>query len=304
MMAYHPFRHLGLKVVSVAVALGLWFALAGEQTVERSLRVPLELRNRPERLELVDDPPATIEVRVRGASGLLSRLMPADVVGEVDLSTARPGRRFFTMTPAQVRAPFGVDVVDVTPGTISLRFEPTLVRRVPLVPVIDGDPADGYVVGPMSVTPASVEIAGPESAVLRLKETNTESISVSGARRSIRESVAIGLSDPSLRLTTPGNAEVTVQIQPMPVDRLLTQVPMRIRNAARGLSAEVVPAAVAVAARGPKEVIDSLRPDSIEAFVDLAGFGPGRYNLTVRVDPPVDVAVTRIEPATVHVRIR
>ena len=88
MMAYHPFRHLGLKVVSVAVALGLWFALAGEQTVERSLRVPLELRNRPERLELVEDPPATIEVRVRGASGLLSQLMPADVVGEVDLSTA------------------------------------------------------------------------------------------------------------------------------------------------------------------------------------------------------------------------
>jgi YbbR domain-containing protein len=303
-MAYHPFRHLGLKVLSLAVALGLWFALAGEQTVERSLRVPLELRNRPEPLELVEDPPATIEVRVRGASGLLSQLSPADVVAEVDLSSARPGRRFFTMTRAQVRAPFGVDVVDVTPGTISLRFEPTLARRVPLVPVVDGDPAEGYAAGTVSVTPDTVEIAGPESAVLRLKEANTEPVSVSGARRPVHESVAIGLPDPSLRLTTPGNADVTVQIQPIPVDRLVTQVPVHIRNAAQGLLAEAVPAAIAIAARGPKDVIAALRPDSIAAFVDLAGLGPGRYNLTVRVDPPPDVVVVRIDPATVRVRIR
>jgi YbbR domain-containing protein len=303
-MAYHPFRHLGLKVLSLAVAFGLWFAVAGEQTVERSLRVPLELRNRPDHLELVEDPPATVEVRVRGASGLLSRLSPADVVAEVDLATARPGRRFFSLTRAQVRAPFGVDVVDVTPGTISLRFEPTLVRRVPLVPVVDGDPAEGYVAGAVSVIPDTVEIAGPESAVLRLKEANTEPVSVTGARRTIHEAVAVGLPDPSLRLTSPSNAAVTVQIEPMPVDRLVTQVPVHIRNAVRGLPAEALPAEVAVTVRGPKDVVDALRPDSIAAFVDLAGLGPGRYNLTVRVEPPPDFVVVKIEPATVQVRLR
>ena len=303
-MAYHPFRHLGLKVVSVAVALGLWFTLAGEQTVERSLRVPLELRNRPEGLELIEDPPATMEVRVRGASGLLSQLSPADVIAQVNLSSARPGRRFFTMSPAQVRAPFGVDVVDVTPGTISLRFERSMVRWVPLVPVIDGEPADGYVTGAVTITPDTVEIAGPESAVQRLKEATTEPVLVSGARQPVHESVAIGLPDPSLRLRSPSNAVVTVQIQPMPVDRLLTQVPVHIRNIARRLSAAAVPAAVAVIARGPEKAITALRPDSIDAFVDLAGLGPGRYNLTVRVDPPSGLVVVKIEPATVRVRVK
>ena len=100
-MAYHPFRHLGLKFLSVAVAFGLWFTVAGEQTVERSLRVPLELRNRPEQLELVENPPATVEVRVRGASGLLSRLSPGDVVADGRPVAARPGRRFFTLTQAR-----------------------------------------------------------------------------------------------------------------------------------------------------------------------------------------------------------
>ncbi len=302
-MAYHPFRHLGLKILSVAVALGLWFTLAGEQTVERSLRAPLELRNRPPQLELVEDPPSTVDVRVRGASSLLSQLTPSDVVAELDLSFAKTGRRYFPVTRAQVRVPFGVEVADITPGTISLRFEPSLSRRVPVVPMLDGEPAPGYVVGAVTVRPDAADVAGPESAVQRLREVNTEPVSIVGAREAVRESVAIGLPDPSLRLTSPGNAVVTVQIDQMP-ERLVTQVPVHIRNAARGRSAEVVPAAITVALRGRKDIVETLRPDSVPAYVDLAGLGPGQYNLTVRVEPSPDFVVGRTEPATVRVRIR
>ena len=39
-----PFRHLGLKVWSVALAVMLWMVVSGEETVERGLRVPLELQ--------------------------------------------------------------------------------------------------------------------------------------------------------------------------------------------------------------------------------------------------------------------
>ena len=43
-----PFRHFGLKLLSLAIALVLWMNVAGEETVERGLRAPLELqRQRP-----------------------------------------------------------------------------------------------------------------------------------------------------------------------------------------------------------------------------------------------------------------
>jgi len=303
-MAYHPFRHLGLKFLAVAVAVGLWFTVAGEQTVERSLRIPLELRNRPERLELAESPPGTVDVRVRGAAGLLSQLSPADVIAMVDLSQAKSGRRYFPLTRTQVRAPFGVDVVEVTPGTISLRFEPSQSKKVPVVPVVEGQPAPGYVAGTVSVEPAMVEVAGPESALQRLKEATTEPVSVSGKHGQVREEVTIGVPDASLRLKTPASATVTVQIQPTPADRLVARVPVRVRNASRGLSVQVVPAAVSVATRGAKDVVDALRPDSIAAFVDLVGFGPGRYTLSVQVEGSQDFAVVRTEPATVLVRVK
>jgi len=129
-MAYHPFRHLGLKFLSVAVAFGLWYVVAGEETVERTLRVPLELQNRAERLELVENPPTTVDVRVRGRSGILSQLDAGEVLAMLDLSTARSGRRFFSLARNQVRVPFGVEVVEIKPSMIALTFEPSPARRV------------------------------------------------------------------------------------------------------------------------------------------------------------------------------
>ena len=65
--------------------------VSGEETVERGLRVPLELTQVPAGLELLGDVPATVDVRVRGASGTLSRVGAGDVVAVLDLHTAQSG---------------------------------------------------------------------------------------------------------------------------------------------------------------------------------------------------------------------
>ena len=115
-MAYIGFRHhLGLKFVSIALAALLWVAVAGEQTVERALRIPLEFTNLPAQLEVVGDAPAVVDVRVRGSSGALNRIAGGELVAVLDLRSARTGRRLFHLGGADVRTPFGVDVVQVNP---------------------------------------------------------------------------------------------------------------------------------------------------------------------------------------------
>ena len=52
-----PFRHFGLKLLSLGLALSLWMVVSGEETVERGLRVPLELQQFPAGLELQGDAP-------------------------------------------------------------------------------------------------------------------------------------------------------------------------------------------------------------------------------------------------------
>lgn len=213
-MAYHPFRNLGLKFLSTCIAAMLWLVIAGECVVERVLRAPVEFQNLPNGLELVGNLPDTVEVRLRGSSGALSRMGGGDLAAVLDLRTARPGRRLFHLTPSQVTVPYGINVVQVGPSTLTMEFEASAIRMVPVEPDIEGRPDPGFEVTSVTSDPATVEVAGPESALRRLDAVVTEPVSVNGETRSIREVVTIGVQDASLRLVTPMTAVVTVTISP------------------------------------------------------------------------------------------
>jgi YbbR domain-containing protein len=303
-MAYHPFRHLGLKVVALACASLLWLTVAGEHIVERSLRVPLEFRNIPTGLEIVGDPPATVDVRMRGPSGMLSRLDPGEVIVILDLRAARSGSRLFHLRNDEVDAPYGVEVAQVVPATLSLELEKTNRRTVPVVPAVEGDPAPGFVVGRITAEPSTVEIEGPESRLNEVAEATTEPLIVTGATGPIVDTVTVGVADSAVRLREAQNATVTIDVVPAPIERVVTGVPVRLRNATSGLRASVAPETVRVTARGGKEALDAVGSDGIDAFVDLAGLGPGRYNLRVRTGPAQAFGVVRIDPAVATVVIR
>jgi YbbR domain-containing protein len=297
------FGNLWLKLLSLSLALLIWMVVSGEETVERGLRVPLELTQVPAGLELLGDVPATVDVRVRGASGTLSRVAAGDVVAVLDLHTAQPGRRLFPLTPDQVRVPFGVEIVQLLPTAVTMAFEPSASRELPIVPTVDGRPAPGYVVGPLSAEPRAVEVIGPDSAVKRATEVVTEAVSVAGASTHVKHVVNLGLLDPALRLKSARSAMITVQILPAPLERTLRNLPVHLRNLGPNLQAEAVPTAVELTVRGNRDTLGRVAADDLLAFIDLAGLGPGQYSLTVHADSSRDAGVTRVTPESVQVRI-
>lgn len=208
-----PFRHIGLKAISVGLAVLLWLSVAGEETVERGLRVPLEFQQVPAGLELTGEPPTLVDVRVRGSSGALSRMSSADVVAVLDLHTARPGQRLFPLTPDQVRVPFGIQVLQINPATVAMVFENSATRQVPIVPAVVGTPAPGYAVGAITSDPERVDAIGPESAVDRATEATTEPVSVAGAKDTVIDTVRVGFVDPALRLKGSQAGVVRVHVQ-------------------------------------------------------------------------------------------
>jgi YbbR domain-containing protein len=300
-MAIRGFRHLGLKIISIGLAAALWFLVSGEQIVERALRIPLEFTNLPTQLEVVGDPPTVVDVRVRGSAGTLSRIGSGELVAILDLRTAKAGRRLFHLTGADVRAPFGIDVVQVTPSNVSMRFELSATKTVPIVPGVEGDPAPGYVVGTVTADPATVEVAGPASAVAHLTQAITEPVSVAGANHSVTESVTVGSSDPVVHLTSAVSARVTVSVTAAPVEWTVANVPLSAKGEDRQV--QLATTAVTVRVRGPQDA-RGVGPREFEATVDVAGLRAGQYDLPVHVVPPAHVGVVRVDPERVRVRVR
>ena len=305
MMRVHPFAHTGLKIVSVVLAILLWMMVSSQRaSVERGLRIPLELQNLPENLEMVEPPQESVDVRVRGTADTLSRLVAGDLVATVDLSAAQPGRRLFHLSPERIKAPFAVAVTHVAPTSVAIRFEPAATRIVPIVPSLEGEPAAGFIAGKISADPPTVAVVGPESILRRVTEAITEPVWVGAAKTDIRATVNVGVADQGVRLKDARSAVVTVAIVPAPEARQMTHVTVRVRNLAAGLTARVTPAAVAVRVRASKEVISKIRESSIVAYVDLEGIGVGDYGLPVRLEPIPSVGLDQLDPSIVSIQVQ
>ena len=303
-MAMQVLRHVGLKLLSLALAVLLWSLVAGQKEAERSLRVPLEFRNMPGSLEMIGEPPSFVDVRVKGPSTTLGQLRGTELIVTVELSTARPGRRMFHLLPDHVTTPVGVRALAVVPPTVPLMFEASATKRVPVVPAIDGDPAEGYMSGRVTASPASVEVVGPESVIKQLTEATTEPVNLRGAMGRVRDTVTIGVAESSVRLKIPTNAVVVVDVNPAPVHHTIRGVPILLRHLKSGLRATVVPSEVVVRARGAAGVVTGLAAERVPAFIDLNGLNRGRYNLPVRTDATAGFSITATDPAAVQVTIK
>ena len=123
-------KNLALKMVSLAVAILLWWAIGRDPTIEIPMTVPLEFHHAPENLEINSDSPLQAQITVRGPERLLRQINPSEVHAVIDLQGAVPGERTFDLTTAHIHVPRNVEVVQVVPAQFHISFDHSATRSV------------------------------------------------------------------------------------------------------------------------------------------------------------------------------
>jgi len=202
-----------LKIVSLVLAAMLWAVVANEASSEIGLEVPLEYRNIPAELEITGDMTDSVQVRLRGSSNVISDMTAKDVSTTIDLNRMSAGDKIVALSPQNVQAPFGAEVIRVNPSSVRFTLERTLVKTVPIVPTTLGQPADGYEIGNVLVSPNGAEVEGPESRVNTLSSIQTVPIRVEGRRASLEQPTDLDPPDPQIRLkkTAPVNVKIEIR---------------------------------------------------------------------------------------------
>lgn len=126
------FNNWSLKLLALGISFLLWFTYTAEPAAEVGYMVPLEFRDIPPELEISGDLPAQVQVRLRGRSALLRRLVPGDVELRLDLKSAHVGDNSYRLDPEQVVAPYGAAVVRINPLQIRVLLVPR--RSSPAAP--------------------------------------------------------------------------------------------------------------------------------------------------------------------------
>jgi len=293
--------NLSLKALSLALAVLLWFFIAGEKTSERGLSVPVELQNFPKDLELTGELVNTVEVRLRASPGIIQALGPEEISAQVDLAGAGEGEKIVHLSPDSIRVPFGVTVVKITPAILTLNFERTIEKVVPIRPRLLGRTAAGFEVAEVMTDPVEVRIAGPKSRVQEVESAFTEPVSVEGAQGPVVDSVNIGLDDPFLRLQGMSRARVIARVREVHEKRAFEG----LRIGVRGGAAQVRPALARVVLTGPASLVRQIGPDDVRPHVTLERDQAGARRLAVSVEIAPGhpgVALEGVEPAEVSVR--
>ena len=203
-------HNIGLKLVSLLLAIGLWTVVSRDPIAEVEMKVPIEFHNLPDNLEIDSASFTEAQIRVRGPERVIHQLQATDVHAGIDLAGVHPGERTFDLTGRQVHVPQDVEVVQIIPGQFHLSFDNRETRTVEVRPRVTGNFASGLRVKQVTADPSSVMITGPRRRVEAVEDATTDPVDVSGVMTRASFVTQAYVPDPLIQVVHPTPIRVTV----------------------------------------------------------------------------------------------
>lgn len=194
-------RDWPLKLVSLVLALVLWLLLVPAEKIfsEKSLTIPLETRNVPAGLEIVERPASTIDVTIRAPKRVLNEVSPSSLAARVDLERASVHQQEYALNASTIDVPPGAQVIMISPSKVTIKLEKTVQATLPVHATLRGKPAPGYRITRIEIDPGQITIQGPESRIKAADAAMTGPVDVSGLTESTVFDADIILPRPELR---------------------------------------------------------------------------------------------------------
>lgn len=285
-----------VDVVPAAVTVNL------ENLVTKQVRVaPQVVGALPRGYELTGATPDRPQVEVSGAQSLVS--LVSEVAAPINVTGLTLDLDQSVVLTAVAEGGGEVRGVTVRPATtrvaVSVRQD-TLTRTLPLEVELGGQPAAGYRVTSIKVTPPSVRAEGPIDVLQALDALKLPRVDLTGQQADMR--VVSRITPPEGMATAITSAVVEVTIAPIPVT-LTFPVTVEVSGLRTGFAARVSPATVAVVLEGPAPRLNPLAPGVVRATVDASNLNVGSTDARVTVVAPEGVTVREVQPAVVSVTL-
>jgi YbbR domain-containing protein len=291
--------NFGLKILAVVIAVGLW--VAGHRDVERAVEVPVEFRNIPSDLMVMDNRADYVVLRLTGPRTLVSTLDAEDLRFGLDLNGAKAGSVSYPLSSSYFNIPRGVTLTRITPPIIHLRLEPVIKRLVPVTVRFVNKPPPGQRIAETLVDPDRVLVLGPAEEVRRLVTVETVPIDLEENRNTIKRNVRLVTEGKPFSFS-PDHVDVAVTLEEEEISRTFENVPVT----AKDFTGEhtISPRSVYLRLSGPKHIIEALEPGADQVYLNLKALAPGEHSVPLSFSLPPEVKVAEQKPQRFKVRIK
>ena len=290
--------NFGLKVLALVIAIGLW--LGGHRDIERAVEVPVEFRNVPSDLMVMDNRVDYVVLRLSGPRTLVSTIDSDDLKLSLDLKGAKSGSASYPLGSGSFNIPRGVAVSRITPPVVQLRLEPVIKRTLPVTARFSGKPSDGFKISETTVLPESVAVQGPADEVRRLASVETVPVDIEGVRSGFKRKVRLSTAGKPFSFF-PDQVDIAVQMVEEELQREFGNVEVQAKDFNGVYS--VNPQSVYLRLSGSKRVLENLRLGADQVYLSLKGLGVGEHSVSLAFNLPSGIKVVEQKPLRFRVRI-
>jgi YbbR domain-containing protein len=203
------FENFGLKITAVLLSILLWLFASSRGLSEIALDVPLEFKDIPPGLELMNHSIKVVDVNIKGQERIIRTIRSSDIRAFVDLSKSKKGESIYSINKNNIKLPPGVTATNITPSYVKVSIEESVTKTVEVRPIIIGIPGSGFYIKSISVFPERVMIDGARSRVNVVDTIKTEPLDITGIRETVSRDLELDTTGTNIRTRT---KDVTVKI--------------------------------------------------------------------------------------------
>jgi YbbR domain-containing protein len=298
-------KNLILKLLSLCFALFLWYFVVGEDKVDRTIFVPLEIVNLPEDLVIANQYKRELEVTVNGPRSLIKSLDRRTITRSVNLSEALPGTRVVKNDNDSMSFPRGVRVMRVQPTHIILLLDKLISKSLRIKAVTSGKLPKGYNVTSISLEPPAITVTGPLKILEDQNLLTTNPIDLSSLTKSSIINIGLNLEDDIAALIGDPIVTANIVINEKLVEKTIKNIPIILNHTNPNIAFKLKPKSLMVKAVVPYGLAND--PQKLktffEAVVNAGALPAGTHKLKVKVTPTRAVTIKEIKPEMIIVEL-
>ncbi|MDH3393166.1 MAG: CdaR family protein [Desulfobulbaceae bacterium] len=298
-------KNWAIKLLSLFFAIFLWYFVVGEDKVDMTVHIPVEIVNLPRDLVISNQFKKQLEVTVAGPRGLIRGIANQHVSRAVDLSKATPGSMLVRNDEDAISFPRGIRVLRVQPPYINLLLDRLIQRELPIKAQLTGKPDNGFEIESIIFEPPVLSLTGPQAVLGNETQLKTASIDVRDLTAPVTKEVSLKLKPAISELIGETTVTAHINIVEKTLFRRANDIPLTIKNLASPYSATSKPTYVNIKADVPISLNKNNNniKDLFNATVSAVDLTPGKHTIAVRVEKDPRIKIHEISPATVTLTI-
>ena len=288
------------RLLALSLAFFCWYLVSGSEKVDTWLDIPLEFVDLPDNLVIRTGMRNRIQIRVRGASGIIRGLDSQHLAYKTDLSSLRVGLNTILLKQQNIPLNTSLEVMEISPPRLELDVDKIISRTVPVQVDWKGDVPADFELKEIVVRPQEISLKGASSVLEAMKAVRTKHVDIPPDVDRIWET-KIALSIPE-ELETNVADVLTSFVFALKTKTLWVKLPVEVEQT-QGFDVTVSPSFVRLKLDIPLPVLreKNWRARIVPRVVPESFPSPGTREIPYKISLPDDTVLLEAKPAKLEV---